>query len=125
MNPNHWFTVFSFMVIATFLSTSYGWLVKKGKLPFSSVIGFNDAQWQFMKVWVNVALLLGVIFPVVMWIVFWNQSILRVFFSFYLLTVVVQLVCERSFSRTLSLFQKKTYGYADRTGRMNTWGFPK
>ena len=101
MNPNNWFIVFSFCALATFLSVSYGWLVKKGKLPFKSEMGFSDAQWQFIKVWANVALLLGVILPVVMWIVFWNQSILRVFFSFYLLAVVVQLVCERSFSRTL------------------------
>ena len=82
MNPNNWFTVFSFIAIATLLSVSYGWLVKKGKLPFRSVMAFNDAQWEFIKVWVNVALLLGVIIPVVMWIVFWNQSILRVFFCF-------------------------------------------
>jgi hypothetical protein len=101
MNPNNWFTVISFCAIATLISVSYGWLVKKEKLPFNSVMAFNDAQWQFMKVWVNVALLLGVIVPVVMLIVFWNESILRIFFSYYLLVVVVQLASEIGFSRTL------------------------
>ena len=99
MNPNNWLIVFSFCAIATFLSVSYGWLVKKGKLPFKSEMGFSDAQWQFIKVWVNVALILGVILPVVMLIVFWDKSILRVFFSCYLLAVVVQLGSEISFSR--------------------------
>jgi hypothetical protein len=99
MNPNNWLTVFSFCALATFLSASYGWLVKKEKLPFNSVMAFNDAQWQFMKVWVIVALLIGVILPVIMWMVFWDTLILRQFFSCYLLAVVVQLACEISFSR--------------------------
>lgn len=100
MNPNHWFTVFSFCAIATLLSISYGWLVKTEKLPFNSIMAFNDTQLQFMKVWVNVALVIGVIIPVIMWIVFWDTPILRQFFSCYLLAVVIQLVCEISFSRT-------------------------
>ena len=101
MNPNNWFTVFCFCAIATLLSVSYGWLVKKGKIPFSSVMAFNDAQFQFIKVWALIAGLLGIILTVVMWIVFWNESILRTFFSCYLFAVVVQLASEISFSRTL------------------------
>lgn len=100
MNPNNWFSVFSFCAIATLLSINYGWLVKKGKLPFNSIMAFNDAQLQFIKVWVNVALVIGVIIPVILGIVFWNTLILRQFFSCYLLAVVVQLACENTFSRT-------------------------
>jgi hypothetical protein len=100
MNPNNWFTVLSFCAIATLLSISYGWLVKKEKLPFNSIMAFNDTQLQFMKVWVNVALVIGVIIPLIMWIVFWNTPILRQFFSCYLLAVVIQLACETNFSRT-------------------------
>ena len=101
MNPNNWFTVFSFCALATLLSVSYGWLVKKGKLPLNSVMAYNDAQFQFIKVWAKVAGLIGIIIPVVMWIVFWNEPIVRVFFSCYLLAVVVQLASEIGFSRTL------------------------
>ncbi len=101
MNPNNWFTVFSFIALATILSLSYGWLVKKEKLPFNSVMAFNDAQWEFIKVWVNVALLLGVILPLVMLLVFWDELILRTFFSCYLVAVVVQLASEITLSRTL------------------------
>jgi hypothetical protein len=97
MNPNNWLTVFFFIAIATLLSAIYGWLVKTGKLPFKSSMDYGDAQLQFMKVWVKVALLLGVIIPVVLWFVFWDQVVARQFFSCYLLVVVVQLASESSF----------------------------
>ncbi|MGL5941968.1 MAG: hypothetical protein ACRC2S_16660 [Waterburya sp.] len=97
MNANNWLIVFVFLAIATFLSAVYGWLVKKGNLPFRSEIGFNDAQVQFIKIWAKVALLIGVIIPVIMWLVFWNQPVIRQFFSCYLLAVVVQLASESSF----------------------------
>ncbi len=100
MNPNNWFAVFSFCAIATLLSVSYGWLVKKDKLSFRSVMAYNDTQRRFIKVWANVALIVGIILPVVMWIVFWDQPVLRVFFSCYLFTVTVQLASEISLSRT-------------------------
>ena len=97
MNPNNWSVVFC--AIATILSVSYGWLVKQGKLPFKPVMAFNNTQWQFMKVWVNVALLLGVILPLVMLVVFWHEPVLRQFFSCYLFAVVVQLASEIGLSR--------------------------
>jgi hypothetical protein len=99
MNPNNWFSVFSFCAIATLLSISYGWLVKTKKLPFNSIMAYTDAQLQFIKIWVYVALVIGIIIPAIMWIVFWNTPILRQFFSCYLLAVVIQLACETSFSR--------------------------
>ena len=101
MNPNNWVTVFSFCIIATLLSVGYGWLVKYEKLPFNSAIAFSDAQWQFLKIWVKIALVLGVIIPVTMLIVFWNESVLQIFFGYYLLVVVIQLASENILSRTL------------------------
>ena len=101
MNPNNWLTVSIFIAIATFLSVTYGWLVKYGKLPLNSVMAFNDAQFRFIRIWAKVAGLVGIIIPLVLWIVFWNEPIVRVFFSCYLLAVVVQLASETSLSRTL------------------------
>ncbi len=107
MNPsqtiiaNHWLTVFLFIAIATLLSAGVGWLVKKGTLPLKRRMSFSEAQWQFMRVWVKVALVVGVILPLVMLVTFSAQSIPRQFFSCYLLAVTVQLACEVSFSRWL------------------------
>ena len=98
MNPHNWFVVYS-CAIATFLSVSYGWLVKQGKLPLNSVMAYNERERQFIEVWAKIALLVGVIVPIVMWIIFWEQPVLRTFFSYYLLVVAVQLASEISFSR--------------------------
>lgn len=101
MNLNNWSIVYSFCIFATIISAIYGWSVKKAILPLRSVMAFNDSQWQFMKVWVNVALLLGVILPVVMLVFFWDRSLLRGFFGCYLFAVAVQLASEIGFSRIL------------------------
>ena len=98
MNPN-WFTAGTFIVIATLLSTAFGQLVKQNQLPFRSIMAFSDRQWQFMKVWVNVALLIGIIIPVVMLLVFWHTPAVNQFFACYLLVIVVQLGSEIAFSR--------------------------
>ena len=101
MNPNNWQIIFLFLVFATLLSVEFGWLVKKGRLPLRSMMAYSEAQLQFIKIWVYVALLIGVILPLIMLIVFWEQPILRQFFSYYLLVVFVQLASEIGFSRWL------------------------
>lgn len=99
---NRWLTVFLFIAIATLLSVLVGWLVHQGKLPLKPMMAFTSAQWQFMRVWVKVALAVGVVLPLIMLVAFWHESIPRQFFSCYLFVVAVQLVCERSFSRLLT-----------------------
>lgn len=101
MNPNNWYTVWTFIIIATLFSIGFGNSVKNNRLPFKSTMAFSDRQRKFIKVWANVALLIGIIIPIIMAIAFWNQPILRQFFSYYLLAVVVQLASEISFSRIL------------------------
>ncbi|HEY9653297.1 MAG TPA: hypothetical protein V6C95_21740 [Coleofasciculaceae cyanobacterium] len=108
MNPsqaliaNRWLSVFLFIAIATLLSALVGWLVKKGALPLKPMMAFSSLQWQFMRVWVKVALVVGVILPLVMLVAFWDKPLPRQFFSCYLLAVAVQLASEASFSRLLS-----------------------
>ena len=65
------------------------------------MMAFNEAQFKFIKVWAKVAGLIGIIIPMVMGIVFWNEPTVRVFFGCYLVAVVVQLVSEAGLSRTL------------------------
>ena len=101
MNPNNWFTVLYFCAIATLLSASYGWLVKQEKLPFNLVMAYTDAQFKFIKAWINVALLLGIIIPIVIWIALWDITSVRTFFHYYLFAVAVQLASERILNLTL------------------------
>ncbi len=101
MNPNNWLTVSSFIAIATLLSIEVGWLTKQGTLPLTPNLPYSPAQFQFIKIWVNVALLIGLILPIVMAIVFWQQPDLRQFFSCYLVVVFIQLASEIGFNRWL------------------------
>ena len=101
MNPNNWYTAWSFIAVATLLTIICSWLIKSDRLPIKSTLPFSDRQVKFIKVWVNVALLFGVIIPIVMLVAFWNRPTARQFFSCYLLVVAVQLGCETAFSRIL------------------------
>ena len=101
MNPNNWFTVWTFIIIATLLSIGFGNLVKNNRLPFKSSMAFSDRQRKFIQVWAKIALIIGVIIPIIMAIAFWEQPVLRQFFSYYLVAIAVQLSSEISFSRIL------------------------
>ena len=101
MNPNNWFGVGVFIVIATLLSTTFGQLVTQDRLPFKAVMAYSDRQQQFMKIWVNVALVVGIIIPAIMSFFFWHTPIINQFFACYLLVVIVQLGSEIGLSRIL------------------------
>lgn len=94
-------TLISFLAIATFLSMGIGWSVKTGRLPLREMMAFSDRQWQFMRVWVKVALGIGAIVPLVILIALWNELSVRQFLLGYLGVLVVQLASEASLSRWL------------------------
>ncbi|MDY6936592.1 MAG: hypothetical protein SWY16_02910 [Cyanobacteriota bacterium] len=93
------FISIAFIVLATILSIGFGQWVKTGTLPFKAMMGFSPNQWQFMRVWVNVALAIGAIVPLVMLVVLWDRPIVRHFLASYLVVLVVQLASEVSLSR--------------------------
>ena len=101
MNSHSWSTVGYFCAIATLLSVSYGWLVKVRKLPLNLMMNFSEAQFRFIKIWAKLAALVGIAVPIVMWIMFWQISNIRVFLSCYLFAIFVQLASEIAFSRIL------------------------
>lgn len=90
-----------FIIFATVVCVGIGWLIQKQLIPFRTEIGFNRWQLTYLKVWVQVALVAGVIFPIVLLFVFWNDALSRQFLLLYLLAVVIQLITEATFSRWL------------------------
>ncbi|HIK33822.1 MAG TPA: hypothetical protein IGS17_11825 [Oscillatoriales cyanobacterium M59_W2019_021] len=90
-----------FIVIATFLSVAMGWLVKVGKLPLREMMAFGDRQWQFLRIWVKVALGIGAIVPLILLIILWNEPNIRQFLLVYLVVLIIQLASETSLSRLL------------------------
>jgi hypothetical protein len=90
-----------FIVFATLACIGIGWLIQRGMLPFNSTIAFNSWQLKFLNVWVQVALMVGVIFPIILLFIFWDETFARQFLLLYLLAVVIQLISEATLSRWL------------------------
>ena len=90
-----------FILIATSLALGYGFSVKAQRLPFTAEIGFNEQQGRFLKGWVKLALIVGVLLPIALLVQAWGQPFSMMFWGSYLLVVAVQLVSERVLSQWL------------------------
>ena len=90
-----------FILFATSLAISYGFGVKAQRLPFSAEIGFSEQQWSFLRWWVKLALVAGVLLPIALCLQGWKQPSSLAFWGSYLLVVAVQLISERVFSQWL------------------------
>jgi hypothetical protein len=90
-----------FILLTTCLAIAYGFGVRAKRLPFTAEIGFSEKQWQFMRGWVKLALVAGVLLPIALLIQDWKQPSSGTFWGIYLVTVAVQLISERVFSQWL------------------------
>lgn len=90
-----------FILFATTLAIGYGLGVKAQRLPFSAEIGFSEQQWSFLRWWVKLALVAGVLLPIALCLQGWKQPASLAFWGSYLLVVAVQLISERVFSQWL------------------------
>jgi hypothetical protein len=89
------------ILVITSLAIGYGFGVKAQRLPFSAEIGFSEQQWSFLRWWVKLALVAGVLLPTVLWVQTWEQPSSLTVWGSYLLVVAVQLISERVFSQWL------------------------
>lgn len=90
-----------FILVVTSLAIAYGFGVKAQRLPFSAEIGFSEPQLSFLRVWVKLALVVGVLLPIALCVQTWRQPTSLAFWGSYLLVVAVQLISERVFSQWL------------------------
>ena len=98
MITNNWLTITSFLLLSSLLAIGYGWGIKKQILPLRSLMNFSEGQWKFMRIWVKVALILGIIFPIILLAIFWYQPEMHQFWGVYLLIVAIQLISEVALS---------------------------
>ncbi len=101
MVVNSGLVIVLFILVITSLALAYGFGVKAQRLPFSAEIGFNQQQWSFLRWWVKLAIVIGILVPVILCIGAWEQPFSRMFWGGYLLVVAVQLISERVFSQWL------------------------
>lgn len=90
-----------FILVITSLVVGYGFGVKAQRLPFSAEIGFSEQQLAFLRWWVKLALVAGVLLPVALCVQAREQPSALAFWGSYLLVVAVQLISERVFSQWL------------------------
>ncbi|MEH1840182.1 MAG: hypothetical protein V7L20_15800 [Nostoc sp.] len=101
MTVNNGLILTLFIGITIVLALAYGFGVKARRLPFTAEIGFNQTQLQFLRWWVKLALVAGILLPICLLALSWRQPSSWVFWGSYLLIVAVQLICEGVFSRSL------------------------
>lgn len=90
-----WKTALSFVALATLLTVVAGWLVSAGILPIKQNINYTDAGLQFIRVWIWLAIAIGLILPGVAFFVWINHPEPRKIFGFYLLVLIVQIMTEQ------------------------------
>ncbi|WP_009630666.1 hypothetical protein [Synechocystis sp. PCC 7509] len=101
MTVNNGLIVALFILFTTSLAVGYGFGVKTQRLPFTANIGFSEQQWQFLRWWVKLALIAGVLLPIYLFVQARGQAYSLIFWESYLLVVAVQLISELVFSRWL------------------------
>jgi hypothetical protein len=99
MVANNALVITLFILVITSLAVGYGFGVKAQHLPFTAEIIFSEQQWSFLRWWVKLALVAGVLLPITLCIQTWGQPSSLTFWASYLLVVAVQLISERMLSQ--------------------------
>ncbi|WP_017317439.1 hypothetical protein [Mastigocladopsis repens] len=96
-----WKTTFSFVTLATLLILLIGWLIKNHVLPVKTVIDYGAWATNFIRLWIWVAIVVGLLFPGIAFFVWLRHPEPRKILGFYLLVLLVQIITEQVLSSTL------------------------
>ncbi len=102
-----WKTVLSFIASATLLILLGGRLIRANVLPIQSEILYSKAEQNFVQIWIQIAIAVGLFLPLLAFFVGIRHSTVRTVFGFYLLVLMIQIAteqfCSHIFSRSLSV----------------------
>jgi hypothetical protein len=93
-----WKSILAFVLFATLLTSIVGWLTATEILPLRQGIHYSDAERDFLRIWLGLAIVVGVIVPAIAWFVWREQFIYHQILGFYLAALVIQIVTEQVFS---------------------------
>lgn len=94
-----WRTSISFVMLATLIVVLIGYLISMGLLPIRETIDFEGGELQLIRVWMKVAIALGLVLPTVALTIGLKYPQQRKVFGFYLLLLLIQIVTEQVFSQ--------------------------
>lgn len=96
-----WKTTFSFITLATLLILLIGWLIRNHVLPVKTVIDYSAWETNFIQFWIWAAIVVGLLFPGIAFMVWLRHPEPRKILGFYLLVLLVQIITEQILSGTL------------------------
>jgi hypothetical protein len=96
-----WKMTLSFVISATLLTLAVGWLIAAGSVPIQKTIQFSDAERAFMRVWMGLAIAIGLILPGVAGLIWFKQPQSRKILGFYLAVLIIQIITEQIFSSVM------------------------
>ena len=99
--PLTWKTTLSFVTLATLLILLIGWLAINSILPIKLTLNYSDWASKFIRIWLLVAILIGLLLPGIAFFVWIGQKKLRLFLGLYLLVLIVQILSEQVLSQVL------------------------
>ena len=89
-----------FVVLATLSAITTGYLTSVDWLPIAQTIDFTDSGVRFIRVWMSLAITIGVILLTLTLAVGFRQAKVRRIFGFYLLLLIVQIITEQVLGQT-------------------------
>jgi hypothetical protein len=90
-----WKTILLFVLFATLLTLLVGWLTATGILPIDRGIQYSDAERNFLRIWLGLAIVIGVLVPTIAWFIWREQLTYQKILGFYLAALVIQIVTEQ------------------------------
>lgn len=96
-----WKTTLLFVTCATLLLLPLNWLMLGDTLLIKKAIDYSISQTNFIRVWLKIAVFLGLLLPGVAFFVWWRYPEPRKIMEFYLVVLIVQIVAESILSRVL------------------------
>ena len=96
-----WKTTLLFVTCATLLLWPLNWLMLGDTLLIKKAIDYSISQTNFIRVWLKIVVVLGLLLPGVAFFVWWRYPEPRKIMGFYLVVLIVQIVAESILSRVL------------------------
>jgi hypothetical protein len=96
-----WETSFSFVGIATLFVIAIAWFISLKILPISTELKYSEAGLRFIKVWIWLAIAIGIVMPGIAFVIWFDRPEYRDVFGFYLLVLAIQILIEQITAKSL------------------------
>ncbi|MBW4510438.1 MAG: hypothetical protein KME64_28565 [Scytonematopsis contorta HA4267-MV1] len=94
-----WEITLAVIALTTLVIFLAGRLELQGAAPIKQYFNYSESEYKLLKIWLALATVFGIVLPALTFLIFFQVSELRLFFSLYFFVVFVQLLSEYILSR--------------------------